>query len=90
MKRSLSLQRKRDELGVVAIIAALLSVVLLMFAAYAVDIGMQVNKKHQLHDTLDAAAQAGAYNLPGNSNTDRKSTRLNSSHVIVSRMPSAA
>jgi hypothetical protein len=69
MKRFVRLRRKRDELGVVAIIAALLSVVLLMFAAYAVDIGMQINRKHQLHDTLDAAAQAGAYNLPGNSNT---------------------
>ena len=67
MKKYLTLRRKRDELGVVAIIAALLAVVLLMFAAYAVDIGMQVNRKHQLNDTLDAAAQAGAYNLPGNS-----------------------
>ena len=65
MKRFLTLRRKRDELGVVAIIAALLAVVLLMFAAYAVDIGMQINKKHQLNDTLDAAAQAGAYDLPG-------------------------
>ena len=59
MKKYLTLRRKRDELGVVAIIAALLAVVLLMFAAYAVDIGMQINRKHQLHDTLDAAAQAG-------------------------------
>jgi len=69
MKKYLTLRRKRDELGVVAIIAALLAVVLLMFAAYAVDIGLQVNRKHQLNDTLDAAAQAGAYNLPGNSVT---------------------
>ena len=53
----------------VAVIAALLAVVLLMFAAYAVDIGMQVNRKHQLNDTLDAAAQAGAYELPGSSVT---------------------
>ncbi len=69
MKKYLRLRRQRDELGVVAIIAALMAVVLLMFAAYAVDIGMQINRKHQLNDTLDAAAQAGAYNLPGNSLT---------------------
>ena len=69
MKKYLKLRRKRDELGVVAIIAALLAVVLLMFAAYAVDIGMQVNRKHQLNDTLDAAAQAGAFELPGSSIT---------------------
>jgi hypothetical protein len=69
MKRFLKLRRKRDELGVVAIIAALLALVLLMFAAYAIDIGMQVSRKHQLHDTLDAAAQAGAFELPGSSIT---------------------
>ena len=48
-----------------AILVAVLAMVILMFAAYAVDIGMQVNRKHQLNDTLDAAAQAGAYELPG-------------------------
>lgn len=58
-------RRRHDESGVVAILVALLSVVLLMFAAYAVDIGMQINRKQQLNDTLDAAAQAGAYELPG-------------------------
>ena len=58
-------RRRRDEYGVVAILVAVLAMVLLMFAAYAVDIGMQVNRKHQLNDTLDAAAQAGAYRLPG-------------------------
>ena len=63
--------RKRDERGVVAILVALLAVLLLMFAAYAVDIGLQVNRKHQLIDTLDAAAQAGAYSLPGSSVTAR-------------------
>ena len=71
MKKYLKLRRKRDELGVVAIIAALLALLLLMFAAYAVDIGMQVNRKHQLNDTLDSAAQAGAFELPGSSITAR-------------------
>jgi hypothetical protein len=57
-------RRERDESGVIAIIVALLSVVLLMSAAFAVDLAMQVNRRHQLNDTLDAAAQSGAYELP--------------------------
>ena len=62
----LFMSRRRDESGVIAIIVAVLSVVLLMSAAFAVDIAMQVNRKHQLNDTLDSAAQAGAFDLPGN------------------------
>jgi Flp pilus assembly protein TadG len=69
--RHLLARRKRDERGVVAILVALLALLICMFAAYAVDIGMQVNTKHQLNDTLDAAAQAGAYELPGSSITAR-------------------
>ncbi|MCW2848985.1 MAG: hypothetical protein JWR90_2959 [Marmoricola sp.] len=63
--------RTRDESGVVAILVAVLAVLLLMFAAYAVDIGLQVNRKNQLFDALDAAAQAGAYELPASSATAR-------------------
>src|SRR5918994_3532579 len=63
--------RRRDESGAVAIIVGLLAVLLLMFAAFAVDIGLQVNRKHQLQETLDAAAQAGAFELPGSANTAR-------------------
>ncbi len=65
------MRRSRDEAGVVAILVAVLSVLILMFAAFAVDIGMQVNRRHQLNDTLDAAAQAGAYALPGSTSTAR-------------------
>ncbi len=68
----LSLRRTRDESGVVAIMVAVLAVLILMFAAFAVDIGMQVNRRHQLNDTLDAAAQAGAYALPGSTSQARK------------------
>ncbi len=63
--------RRHDESGVVAILVAMLSLLVLMFAAFAVDLGMQINRKHQLNDTLDAAAQAGAYALPGNTNQAR-------------------
>lgn len=64
-------RRERSEQGAVAILFAVLAVVLLMSAALAVDITMQVNKKHYLQDTLDAAAQAGAYELPGSTATAR-------------------
>jgi Flp pilus assembly protein TadG len=57
--------RRRDEVGAVAILVAVMALLLCMFAAYAIDIGLQVNRKHQLNDTLDAAAQAGAFALPG-------------------------
>lgn len=67
--RNLLARPRRDESGAVAILVALMTLVILMFAAYAVDIGMQVNRKHQLNDTLDAAAQAGAYALPGSAVT---------------------
>ena len=63
--RPLLTRRERDESGVIAIIVAVLAVVLMMSAAFAVDIAMQVNRKQQLHDTLDAAAQTGAFELPG-------------------------
>ena len=65
----LLVRRRRDERGVVAILVAVLALVLLMFAAYAVDIGLQINRKHNLNDTLDAAAQAGAFALPGSTAT---------------------
>ena len=58
-------RRARDESGAVAILVAVMALLIVMFAAYAVDIGLQINRKHQLNDTLDAAAQAGAYALPG-------------------------
>jgi hypothetical protein len=67
----LGARRDRDESGVIAIIVALLSVVLLMGAALAVDIAMQVNRKHQLVETLDSAAQAGAFELPGSAGNAR-------------------
>ena len=69
--RKMLMPRRRDESGAVAIIVALMAVLLLMFAAFAVDIGMQVNRRHQLNDTLDAAAQAGAFELPGSANAAR-------------------
>ena len=62
-------QRRRDESGAVAIVVGLMAMLLMMFAAFAVDIGLQVNRKQQLQETLDAAAQAGAFELPGSANT---------------------
>ncbi len=54
----------RRERGVVAIFMAVLMVVLFGMAALAVDITMQANERQELHDTIDSAAHAGAYELP--------------------------
>ncbi len=43
---------------------AVLMVVLFGMAALAVDITMQANERQELHDTIDSAAHAGAYELP--------------------------
>ena len=64
-------RRRPDERGATAVLIALMVVLLFMAAAWAVDIGFQVNRKQQLNDTLDAAAQAGAFALPGSSVTAR-------------------
>jgi Flp pilus assembly protein TadG len=52
------------ERGAIAVITALLAVVLLGVVAIGVDFTMQVNEREKLHDTIDAAAHAGAYRLP--------------------------
>ena len=55
---------ERGERGAIAIMTALLAVVFLAVAALGVDITSQVNQRQKLHDTIDAAAHAGAYRLP--------------------------
>ena len=55
-----------DERGATALLTAFLSLALLASAALGVDIAMQVMEKQKLTDTLDMAAHAGAYELPGN------------------------
>ncbi len=61
------LPSRPDESGAVALLIGMLTLVLMMFAAFAVDLGLQINKKELLNDALDSAAQAGASMLPGNS-----------------------
>jgi len=57
------------ERGAIAVLSALLMVVVLAVAALGVDIATQVNQLQKLHDTIDSAAQAGAYRLPGSGTT---------------------
>jgi hypothetical protein len=57
-------RQERGERGAIAIMTALLAVVLLGVVALGVDIATQVNQSQMLHDTIDAAAHAGAYRLP--------------------------
>ena len=53
----------RSEHGAATIMLAMLTVVILGFAALGVDIAQQVSRKHLLINQLDAAATAGAYQL---------------------------
>lgn len=57
---------ERDENGAMAIMVALMAVVLFFAAALAVDISSLAMERQQLHDNVDSAAHAGAYELPGN------------------------
>lgn len=52
------------ERGAVAVVVAMCAIILFGMAAMAVDITQQVNKRQELHDTIDEAAHAGAYDLP--------------------------
>ena len=57
--------RQRDEDGAVAVMVALLTVVLFISAALAVDLTQKSLTRQTLHDTLDTSAHAGAFALPG-------------------------
>ena len=53
-----------DERGTIIVIFTLLLVVMLGFAALVVDVGFATQKKRQLQNAVDAAALAGAQDLP--------------------------
>ncbi len=59
--------RARNDRGAVAVLVAMVAIVLFGMAAMAVDITHQVNQRQELHDTIDEAVHAGAYDLPGTS-----------------------
>ena len=61
----MSRRTPRGERGATAVIFALLVPVVFGAAALAIDIGMLVYQRQTLSNALDAAAQAGAYSLPG-------------------------
>lgn len=57
--------RTRDESGATAVLVGLLAIVLFGAAALAVDIASLTMERQRLHDHVDSAAHAGAYELPG-------------------------
>ena len=61
-----ALQRRHEDSGAVAVIVAALVIVLFGMAALGVDIAQQMRDRQDLRDTMDTAAHAGAYELPGN------------------------
>ena len=59
----------------------------------AADLGLTVNKVYYIADKLRVKKSQEFLNnweLSGRGRIDRQSTRLNSSHVALSRMPSSA
>ncbi len=64
--RRLIRRQNGDDSGAVAIIVAAMVIVLFGIAALGVDIAQQARSKQDLRDTMDTAAHAGAYELPGN------------------------
>jgi len=64
-----AIRRAREEEGAVTIVVALLLVIMLMVTALAVDVGRLLYERQKLRNTLDAAAQAGAFELPGSAVT---------------------
>jgi hypothetical protein len=73
MRRLVS--RRRDEDGAVALMTVILSIVIFGVAAIAIDIGMLAMERQKLHDTVDAAAHAGAYAMPGDGAAAMKAAR---------------
>lgn len=59
-------KRNRDERGATAIMVTFLAIALFAAAAMAVDYTSLVMEKQRLHDHIDSAAHAGAFELPGN------------------------
>ena len=57
-------RRERDETGAVAVLVVLLSIVVFACAALAVDISSLAMERQKLHDHVDSAAHAGAFELP--------------------------
>ena len=72
----------------------LLAKIRLLFFAEHWKIGTIATQLNLHRDTVRAALETDRFNRPkqdrSSRKTDRKSTRLNSSHVLTSRMPSSA
>lgn len=69
---SLARRRRRDEAGAVALISALISIVLLVVAAFVVDIGNTWFRRGELQKQADEAALYAAEWLPARSDAERK------------------
>jgi hypothetical protein len=57
-------EERRDESGAVVVLIGLLAIVIFACAALAVDISSLAMERQKLHDHVDSAAHAGAFELP--------------------------
>lgn len=69
------LVRPRGEDGVTAVLTVFLSIVILGAGAIAIDISMLAMERQKLRDSVDAAAHAAAFTLPGDGATAMKAAR---------------
>lgn len=70
------LRARRDEEGATALLVVILTIVLFAGAALAVDYSSLVMERQKLHDHIDSAAHAGAFELPSNG-TGASTTAIN-------------
>lgn len=79
--------RHRPDAGAVIVLVAMLLAVVFTAAALSIDIATQVNQKQALHDTLDAAVHAGAYELPGSGPATKAAVEASMRQSILENDP---
>ena len=67
---------RRDERGLTLVLVALMASVLMMFVAFAVDVGGAFNQRRSAQSAVDAGALGGAQDLPSYSATDNNGLTL--------------
>ncbi|MFC6288462.1 pilus assembly protein TadG-related protein [Nocardioides sp. GCM10027113] len=85
--RTIRRRRADDERGAIAVLSAMVMVLMLGFAALAVDVSDHVNERQELHDTLDMAAHAGAGMLPDDGNGARAAALAYAARIDPSATP---
>jgi hypothetical protein len=79
--------RQRDERGVVLVVTALLLVVLLGIAGFAIDLGYAYEQRRQVQNSADAAALGAAQDLPDLTATEGSAKTLSHTNLPNGSFP---